>query len=121
MRRTLAIDEKNSGPDHPNTASALNNLATLLADLDHQEAHLLYTRAVEAQGRLDEAEEEYAALSRYYAGFEARSRYALLLLRRGEPAKARALFEDVVRAAGARPLLVSAADKDWLKVAKANL
>ncbi len=99
----------------------LNRLRAAHPDLDHQEAHLLYARAVEAQGRLNEAEEEYAAVSRYYAGLEARTRYALLLLRRGEPAKARALFEDVARAAGARPLLVSAADRDWQKVAKANL
>ena len=27
MRRALAIDEKSFGPDHPNVATALNNLA----------------------------------------------------------------------------------------------
>ena len=30
MRRALAIDEKSFGPDHPNVATALNNLAQLL-------------------------------------------------------------------------------------------
>ncbi len=30
MRRALAIDETSYGPDHPNVAIRLNNLATLL-------------------------------------------------------------------------------------------
>ena len=30
MRRALAIDEKSFGPDHPNVARDLNNLAVLL-------------------------------------------------------------------------------------------
>ena len=30
MRRALAIDEKSFGPDHPNVAISLNNLAQLL-------------------------------------------------------------------------------------------
>jgi hypothetical protein len=65
--------------------------------------------------------EEYEALSRYFAGFEARARYGLLLLRNGNPARARELFQDVVRAANARGVLVTETDRDWLKVAKANL
>jgi tetratricopeptide (TPR) repeat protein len=40
MRRALAIDEKSFGPDHPNVAIHLNNLAALL----------------KATNRLDEAE-----------------------------------------------------------------
>ena len=34
MRRALAIDEKSFGPDHPNVANSLNNLAWLLAERD---------------------------------------------------------------------------------------
>ena len=30
MRRALAIDEQSYGPDHPNVATDLNNLALLL-------------------------------------------------------------------------------------------
>ena len=87
----------------------------------HQEAHLLYVRTLEAQDRIAEAKEEYEALSRYYVGFEARTRYGLLLLRIGEPNRARALFEDVVKAGSTRRVTVLEADRDWLKVAKANL
>jgi len=43
----LAIAEKAFGPDHPNTAAVLNNLATLLeAKGDHAGAEPLYRRAL---------------------------------------------------------------------------
>ena len=42
--------------------------------------------------------QEFRTLCGYYSGFEARMRYALMLLRKGEPSQARALFEDVVKA-----------------------
>ena len=43
MRRALAIDEKSFGPEHPNVATALNNLAELLQDTNRlAEAEPLY-------------------------------------------------------------------------------
>ena len=46
-RRALAIDEKRSGPDHPNVATDLNNLALLLKETNrHAEAEPLYRRAL---------------------------------------------------------------------------
>lgn len=110
------------GAGKPAEAEAtLNRLRAAHPNIQNQDAHLIYARAVEEQGRLDEAVGEYAALSRYYAGLEARTRFGLLLLRRGNLAKARELFEDVIRAASARAVLVSAEDREWVKVAKANL
>ena len=38
MRRALAIDEASFGPDHPDVATDLNNLATLLEDQGHWSA-----------------------------------------------------------------------------------
>lgn len=99
----------------------LDDLRAAHPKMQHQEGHLLYARALEAQERLDEAREEYEALSHYYAGLEARVRYGLLLLRLGEPAKAKSLFEDVVRAGKARSFDLLEADRDWLKVARTNL
>ena len=47
MRRALAIDEKSFGPDHPNVAIRLNNLAQLLQDTDRlDEAEPLMRRAL---------------------------------------------------------------------------
>jgi hypothetical protein len=37
MRRSLAIDEKSYGPEHPNVAIDLNNLAQLLKDTNRLE------------------------------------------------------------------------------------
>ena len=42
-RRALAIDEKSFGPDHPNVAIGLNNLALLFRDTNRlAEAEPLY-------------------------------------------------------------------------------
>ena len=84
-------------------------------------ARAMIERALEAEGRFDEAAQEYDALIGYYAGLEARTRYGLLLLKQGDPGKARRLFEEVVRASGAPRIIVTDTDRDWLKVAKANL
>ena len=47
MRRALAIDEKSYGPEHPNVASDLNNLAQLLQATNRlAEAEPLMRRAL---------------------------------------------------------------------------
>jgi tetratricopeptide (TPR) repeat protein len=47
MRRALAIDEQSHGPDHPNVARDLNNLAQLLKDTNRlAEAEPLMRRAL---------------------------------------------------------------------------
>jgi hypothetical protein len=101
--------------------ATLDKLRAAHPTLQSQEAHLLYARALEASGRIAEALEEYMELSRYYAGFEARARYGLLLLKEGQPDPARELFQEVLRAAKARPVVVTSADREWIKVARANL
>jgi tetratricopeptide (TPR) repeat protein len=48
MRRALAIDEKSYGPDHPNVAIRLNNLASMLQATNRlAEAEPLMRRALE--------------------------------------------------------------------------
>jgi len=116
----LARAQLGSG-DGQAAQATLDSLREAHPKLEDQEAHLLYARALETQGRIAEAEEEYEELRKYYTGFEARTRYGLLLLRRGEPDKARLLFQDVVKAAGTRRLISTEVDRDRLKVAKANL
>ncbi len=47
MRRSLAVDELSFGPDHPNVATRLNNLAVLLRDTKRfEEAEPLLRRAL---------------------------------------------------------------------------
>lgn len=101
--------------------ATLSRLREAHPNLTHQEGHLLYARALESQGRLAEAADEYQTLTAYYTGLEARVRHALLLTRMGEPAKARALLEEVVRYGSTRKHQLFDTDRDWLKVARANL
>jgi tetratricopeptide (TPR) repeat protein len=47
LRRAVAVDERNFGPNHPNVATCLNNLAALLHDTNRlEEAEPLYRRAL---------------------------------------------------------------------------
>jgi tetratricopeptide (TPR) repeat protein len=47
LRRALAIDEQSYGPEHPNVARDLNNLALLLQDTNRlEEAEPLLRRAL---------------------------------------------------------------------------
>ncbi len=105
-------------------AAALNTLDRLRRahpDYQNQDGHLTYARAIELQGRLDEAEREYRALSVYFVGLEARARHAMLLQRLGEEGAARRLYEQIVKAAKARGVVLSEADRDWLRLAQRNL
>lgn len=101
--------------------ATLEKLRAARPELRHQNAHLLYARVLEAQGRLAEALDEYEAVSNYYAGLEARTRYGLLALRQGDAPRARDLFDGVIRASAMRGVALSDDDRGWLKVAKANL
>lgn len=101
--------------------ATLQKLRSAHPELRHQNAHLLYARTLEVQGRLAEATDEYEAVSDYYTGFEARTRYGLLLLRNGNTLRARDLFDGVIRASTMRGIVLSDDDRSWLKVAKANL
>ena len=59
-RKALRIRQKVFGPEHPDTATSLNNLAALYNDMgDYATAESLYREAVEIRqkvlGRIDEA------------------------------------------------------------------
>ncbi len=83
------------------------------------DARLLYARALEAQGKTDDALSEYEKLVRYFPGEEARCRYAMLLDRAGEHEQARQLFADVVKSLDGAPRHYRNAQKPWLDIARA--
>ena len=103
------------------TLETLDKLEEVQPRTRNQEAHLLHARALEALGRTEEALAEYEQVSRYYAGLEAKARYGLLLLKQGRVSQAREMFMDVVRASSARPVAIAPGDKEWIRIAKANL
>jgi len=83
--------------------------------------HLLYARALEAQGKDAEALDEYKRLVRYYAGEEARARYGLLLKKLGRADEARGMFEEILRLLDGAPSRYRRAQREWGDLAKQNL
>lgn len=59
--------------------------------------HLLYARALEAEGEIGKATEEYEALVPTCPDPEAKARFALMLEANGQASRARTLFAELVR------------------------
>lgn len=85
------------------------------------DGHLLYARAVEALGDLPAALHEYEAVVQGYPGEEARARYALLLKRAGEPARARKLFQEILTRSEALPRYYQRDQREWIQLARSEL
>jgi hypothetical protein len=107
--------------DFLNCTQTLDALRAANPRFQSADAHLLYARALEGQGRVDEALSEYEAVSAYYAGAEARCRYALLLQRAGRTQQARQLFAEVVRAVEKTGKAFKRDQREWYDIAKQNL
>src|SRR5260221_6269979 len=85
------------------------------------EGHLLYARCLEMQGNSDAALYEYEALSAYYPGQEARSRYALLLKETGRTEEAARLFREICQSIELMPKHARRVQKEWYDFAKRHL
>lgn len=120
LMRGLARAELGAG-NAQGALDQLDQLRSIHPKYQHQDAHLTYARAQEALGRLPEAEGDYRALITYFIGAEARTRFALLLQKTGRPAEAAKLFDDVAKLAKARGVVLTAEDREWIKVAQRNL
>ena len=106
---------------------AADALATLDAlrerwpDFESAEGHLLYARALAEIGRIDEALEEYHAVSQYFPGAEARVRYGLLLQLVGRAAEARMVFNELLIQMRRAPRYLRNAQAEWLSIAEKQL
>jgi hypothetical protein len=107
--------------DFLNCTQTLDALRAANPKFQSPEAHLLYARSLEGQGRIEEAIGEYEAVSAYFAGAEARCRYALLLLQAGRTQQARQLFAEVVRAVDKAGKPFKRDQREWYDIAKRNL
>lgn len=85
------------------------------------DAHLLYARALEGQGKTDEALAEYRKLVPYYSGEEARARYAMLLEKTGARDQARNVYQEIVRLLDGAPSRYQKAQREWGDVARRAL
>jgi hypothetical protein len=82
------------------------------------EGHLLYARALEAEGNVDKALEEYRVLSTSYPGAEAAVRYAQLLKAQGRADESRTVARDLLEQARIAPAHYRKAQRDWLDSAQ---
>ena len=99
----------------------LDRLKAAHPKLESAEGHLLYARALEAQGRIPQALDTYHAVAAYYPGAEARCRYALLLQQEGHVGAAQKLFQDVVRGFEKGKGFHRAQQREWYDIARQNL
>ncbi len=82
------------------------------------EGHLVYACSVAAMSDRAKAHEEFDVLVGYYAGLEARARYAEILLGWGERDRARSLVEESMKIARRMPNHSRQMNRDWLAMLK---
>ena len=103
------------------TAAARATLDELIQrnpDFRSPAGHLLYARALEAEGNVPKALEEYAVLAPSYPGAEAAVRYAQLLQAQGRRAEAQKLARELLEQARIAPGHYRRAQRPWLDAAQ---
>lgn len=101
--------------------SVLEELDEANPSYNSPEAHLLYARSLEAQGKTEAALEEYQGLIAFYPGQEARCRYAMLLQQCGRGDEARRMFEEICQLIEYGPRHQRRAQRTWYDLAKRSL
>ncbi|MBI3677492.1 MAG: tetratricopeptide repeat protein [Proteobacteria bacterium] len=107
--------------DWAGAQASLDELQRVDPKFQSEEAHMIYARALEMQGKDSEALGEYAKLARYFAGEEARYRYAALLCKTGAVDEARAVYTQIVKSLDGAPSRYRKAQKEWGDAAKQAL
>ena len=85
------------------------------------DSELDYARALEEQGRSEEAVAQYEKVVPRYSGEEARVRFARLLQKLGQGSRAQALFREAIEAVQDAPVHYRSRQPEWVKIAKQNL
>ena len=82
------------------------------------DGHLLYARALAAEGDVTKALEEYRALAPSFPGAEAAVRYAQLLEAQGQHAEAQRVVRELLEQARIAPRHYRRAQREWLEAAQ---
>ncbi len=98
--------------------TTLDELVRLNPDFRSPEGHLLYARALEVEGNVAKALEEYKALAPSYPGAEASVRYAQLLKAQGQSAEAATIARELLEQARIAPAHYRRAQRPWLESAQ---
>ncbi len=105
--------------NHPDNAVAtLELLQQHNPDFRSAEGHLLYARALEANGQTDKAVREYSAVAGYFPGVEARYRLALCLKNIGKDTAAKTEMDSILNDAKLAPAHFRKSQKPWLDAVK---
>ena len=99
----------------------LDELIVKNPEFKSPDGHLLYARALEAEGNVEKALEEFATLSGYYPGAEAGVRYARLLKRSGQRPLAQQTLKALLDRAKFAPEHYRKAQREWLDEAHREL
>ena len=98
--------------------ATLDELIQRNPDFRSPDGHLLYARALEAEGNVPKALEEYAVLAPSYPGAEASVRYAQLLQAQGRRAEAQKVARELLEQARIAPGHYRRAQRPWLDAAQ---
>jgi len=98
--------------------ATLDELIQRNPDFRSPAGHLLYARALEAEGNVPKALEEYAVLAPAYPGAEASVRYAQLLQAQGRRAEAQKVARELLEQARIAPGHYRRAQRPWLDAAQ---
>ena len=107
--------------DSSGTRQTLDELIAANPDFRSIEGHLLYARALEGEGNLERAAQEYEALVGYDAGVEARYRQAVLIKRMGAKHRAHELLQKLLDEAELTTRHARQLQREWLEAAKREL
>ena len=97
--------------------TTLDELIARNPDFRSPDGHLLYARALEAEGNVAKALEEYRTLAPGYPGAEASVRYAQLLKAQGEVAESQRIARELLERARIAPGHYRRAQREWLDAA----
>jgi hypothetical protein len=98
--------------------TTLDDLIRLNPDFRSPQGHLLYARALETEGNITKALEEYKVLAPSYPGAEAAVRYAQLLQSQGRREEAKKVATELLEQARIAPAHYRKAQKSWLDAAQ---
>ncbi len=104
--------------DASGARSTLDELIRRNPDFRSPTGHLLYARALEAEGNVNKALEEYRVLAPSYPGAEAAVRYAQLLQAQGRQEEARQVARELLEQARIAPGHYRRAQRPWLEAAQ---
>jgi hypothetical protein len=104
--------------DAPGARATLDALLQHNPDFRSPAGHLLYARALEGEGNIGKALEEYRVLAPSYPGAEAAVRYAQLLAAQGQRTEAQKVARELLEQARIAPGHYRRAQRDWLDAAR---